>query len=87
MRAESRDSFRATVLRWNTPLVTARCSSGCAARNASCACALSPPEIACSTFPQEGAHPRAAGAVADGALLGLADALAGGCRVRHGGAS
>src|SRR3954465_12237079 len=50
MRAESRDSLRATVLAWNTPLVAARCISGCAAFSASCACDLSPPAIACSTL-------------------------------------
>lgn len=50
IRAESRDSFRATVLWWVTPLLAARCISGWAAFSASCAAALSPPAIAVSTF-------------------------------------
>jgi hypothetical protein len=49
-RAESRDNLRATVLACNTPLVTARCISGWAARNASCAAALSPDFTASSTL-------------------------------------
>jgi hypothetical protein len=50
MRADSRESLRAAVLRWITPLEAARCISGCAARNASAAAARSPPAIAASTF-------------------------------------
>lgn len=48
--AASRDSLRETVFLWSTPLVIARCSSGCANRRADCAVALSPVEIAVSTF-------------------------------------
>jgi hypothetical protein len=50
MRAASRDNFRETVFLWSTPLVIARCSSGCASRNADCAAVLSPVAIAVSTF-------------------------------------
>lgn len=50
MRADNRDSFRATVLAWMTPLPDARCISGCAARSAAAAADLSPPAIAASTF-------------------------------------
>src|ERR1700733_7954392 len=50
IRADSRDSLRATVLRWATCLPAARCISGCAARNASAAAALLPLAIATSTF-------------------------------------
>lgn len=50
MRADRRDSRRETVLRWVTPLIDARCISGCATLNASAATALSPPAIAVSTF-------------------------------------
>src|SRR5690348_10140630 len=35
IRADNRESFRATVLEGMTPLPAARCISGCAARNAS----------------------------------------------------
>jgi hypothetical protein len=48
--AASRDNLRETVFLWSTPLVIARCSSGCANRKADCAVALSPVEIAVSTF-------------------------------------
>ena len=48
--AASRDNLRETVFLWSTPLVIARCSSGCANRRADCAVALSPVEIAVSTF-------------------------------------
>src|SRR5208283_3284539 len=50
MRADSRDSLRDTVLACTTPLLAARCISGCAWRSASCAAALSPPAIVVSTF-------------------------------------
>jgi hypothetical protein len=50
MRADNRDSLRATVLRWTTPLAAARCISGCASCNAAAAAAWSPPAIANSTF-------------------------------------
>ena len=50
MRADRRDSLRATVFAWVTPLPAARCISGCAARSASVAPALSPPASAASTF-------------------------------------
>jgi hypothetical protein len=50
IRADSRDNCRETVLRCATPLPTARCISGCAARNASVAASLFPPTIANSTF-------------------------------------
>jgi len=50
IRAERRDSLRATVLAWMTPLPDARCSSGCAARSAAEADDLSPLAIAVSTF-------------------------------------
>src|SRR5258708_7755288 len=50
MRADNRDSFRATVLECTMPLPEARCISGCAARNASAATDLSPLAIATSTF-------------------------------------
>ena len=50
MRAERRDSFRATVFECVTPLPAARCISGCAARNACVAASLLPPAIATSTF-------------------------------------
>jgi len=49
-RAESRDNLRATVFLWITPLPDARCISGCAARRALAAAALSPPAMAVSTF-------------------------------------
>ena len=49
-RAESRDNLRATVLACTTPLVAARCNSGCAARKASCAADLSPDFTASSTL-------------------------------------
>src|ERR1051326_5622595 len=50
MRADRRDSFRATVFACTTPLPDARCISGCAARSASLATCLSPLAIAVSTF-------------------------------------
>jgi hypothetical protein len=50
IRAESRESLRETVLLCVTPLLAARCISGCAARNASPAARLSPLAIAASTF-------------------------------------
>jgi hypothetical protein len=50
MRAANRDSLRETVFLCSTPLVIARCSSGCASRKADCAAVLSPVEIAVSTF-------------------------------------
>src|SRR5437764_9969939 len=50
MRAERRDSLRATVFRCITPFVVARCNSGSARRNADCAAFLSPVSIALSTF-------------------------------------
>jgi hypothetical protein len=50
IRVASRDNFRETVFLWSTPLVIARCSSGCANRRADCAVALSPVAIAVSTF-------------------------------------
>ena len=50
MRDDKRESFRATVVLWNTPLVTARCISGIAALNASSALFLSPDAIASSTL-------------------------------------
>src|ERR1700761_4642362 len=50
IRADKRDSFRATVLAWMTPLPLARCISGWAARSASAAAVRSPPAIAVSTF-------------------------------------
>jgi len=42
IRADRRDSFRATVLACATPLVLARCNSGCAAFRASAAADLLP---------------------------------------------
>src|SRR5580704_15675486 len=50
MRAARRDNFRATVFRCSTPLVVARCNSGCARLKADCAAALSPVASALSTF-------------------------------------
>ncbi len=50
IRAERRESLRATVLAWITPLPDARCISGCAARRASAAAVLSPLASAVSTF-------------------------------------
>ena len=50
MRAASRDNLRDTVFLWSTPLVIARCISGCANRRANCAVSLSPVAIAASTF-------------------------------------
>src|SRR5277367_2252451 len=50
MRADSRDSLRAIVLACTTPLLAARCISGCASRSAACAAALSPPAMVVSTF-------------------------------------
>ena len=50
IRADRRESFRATVLAWITPLPEARCISGCAACNAAAAADLSPVAIATSTF-------------------------------------
>lgn len=50
MRADNRDSLRATVFAWITPLPVARCISGCAARKAAAATDLSPLAIASSTF-------------------------------------
>jgi hypothetical protein len=50
IRADNRESLRAIVLACTTPLPAARCSSGCAVRNASTATALSPLAIAVSTF-------------------------------------
>src|SRR5208282_1267281 len=49
IREDRREIFRDTVLACATPLVAARCNSGCAARNAAAAAALSPPAIAVST--------------------------------------
>jgi hypothetical protein len=50
IRVASRDNLRETVFLWSTPLVIARCSSGCASRRADAAVALSPVAIAASTF-------------------------------------
>jgi hypothetical protein len=50
IRAASRDNLRETVFLWSTPLVIARCSSGCASRRADSAVALSPVAIAVSTL-------------------------------------
>src|ERR1700744_1928806 len=50
IRADKRDSLRATVLAWMTPLPFARCISGWATCSADCAAALSPLAIASSTF-------------------------------------
>src|SRR5690606_33291419 len=50
MRRDRRESLRAAVLLWNRPLLTPRCSSGCAVWKAACAADLSPPAIAISTF-------------------------------------
>jgi hypothetical protein len=50
IRVASRDNFRETVFLWSTPLVIARCISGCASRRADSAVALSPVAIAVSTF-------------------------------------
>ena len=50
MRDERRDNLRETVFFGNTPLVTARCSSGCALLNAASAAPLFPDEIASSTL-------------------------------------
>ena len=50
MRAARRDNLRDTVFLWRTPLVIARCSSGCAKRRAEVAVSLSPVAIAASTF-------------------------------------
>src|ERR1700732_3228132 len=50
IRVARRDSFRATVFRWSTRLVIARCSSGWASWNADLAASLSPLAIAVSTF-------------------------------------
>ena len=50
IRAARRDSLRETVFLWRTPLVLARCSSGCASWNAVRAASLSPVAIAVSTF-------------------------------------
>src|SRR5437588_3225066 len=50
IRVASRDSLRATVFLWRTPLVVARCNSGWASCNADWAAALSPVSIAASTF-------------------------------------
>ena len=50
MREERRDSLRDTVSFLMTPLVTARCSSGCALLNASLAALLLPEAIASSTL-------------------------------------
>jgi hypothetical protein len=50
MRAANRESLRATVFLCITPLVIARCSSGCASWYADCAADLSPEAIAVSTF-------------------------------------
>jgi hypothetical protein len=49
-RAESRESLRETMFAFSTPLVTARCNSGCAARKAACAASLSPLATAASMF-------------------------------------
>ncbi len=49
IRAESRESLRATVLRWSTPRVVPRWSSGCAKTNSAWAAALFPDPIADST--------------------------------------
>src|ERR1700686_5121496 len=48
--AANRDSLRATVLRCITPLLMARCNSGCASWKADWAAFLSPVSIAVSTF-------------------------------------
>src|SRR5260370_31548934 len=45
-----RDSLRAAVFLWTTPLPTLRCSSGCASAKAARAASLSPLSIAVSTF-------------------------------------
>src|ERR1700692_1140239 len=50
IRADRREILRAIVLACTTPLVAARCISGCALRRASAATDLSPPAIAISTF-------------------------------------
>jgi hypothetical protein len=50
IRADNRDSFRATVFAWITPFPDARCISGCASRKALVATDLSPLAIAISTF-------------------------------------
>jgi hypothetical protein len=80
-RAERRDIFRATVLRWYTPLVTPRISSGCAALRASAA--FEPSPVAIFDPAQEGADARAAGLVDFGTAGGLAGALLGLGRVGH----
>ena len=50
IREDKRDNFRETVFFWNTPLVTARCSSGWALLKAASAAPLFPDAIASSTL-------------------------------------
>jgi hypothetical protein len=50
IRLARRDNFRATVFLCNTPLVVARCNSGCASWSADRAVSWSPSAIAISTF-------------------------------------
>ena len=49
-RDARRDIFREAVFLWNTPFVTPRISSGCAARSAATEASLSPDSMASSTL-------------------------------------